>query len=59
MDVLGIVGLVYPAKEGHFEILKWLRANGCPWDKWTYFYAIENGYHEIAQWAKDNGCPKN
>ena len=23
------------AKGGHLEVLKWARANGCPWDEWT------------------------
>ena len=40
MDVLGmIVTCSYAAEGGHLEVLKWLRENGCPWNKYTCSYA--------------------
>ena len=45
------------AGNGHFEILKWARANGCPWNAATCAAAAGNGYHEILKWARANGCP--
>ena len=46
-------------KGGHLEVLKWLRANGCPWDKWTCAWAAGGGHLEVLQWAISNGCPYN
>src|ERR1700692_3917625 len=40
-----------------FEILKWARANGCPWDANICSYAAENGHFEILKWARENECP--
>ena len=42
---------------GHFEVLKWLRAEGCPWYHETCFYAVEKGHVEVLRWARENGCP--
>ena len=39
------------------EILKWTRANGCPWDVCACTNAAENGHFEILKWARENGCP--
>lgn len=41
----------------HFEILKWARANGCPWNSYTTAFAALNGRLDILQWAYTNGCP--
>jgi hypothetical protein len=46
-------------KSGKIETVKWLRENGCPWDKWTCQYAAEKGYLEILKWAREHGCPWN
>ena len=35
--------------------VKWLRANGCPWDEATTEYAKTE---EFYLWATQNGCPK-
>jgi hypothetical protein len=47
---------------GHLEVLKWLRANGCPWggeDVPTALQAAEQRGHEhIVEWARANGCPE-
>ena len=45
------------AKEGYLDLIKWARANGCPWDAWTCTYAAEHGHLEVLQWARTNGCP--
>jgi hypothetical protein len=37
---------LYAAEHGHLEVLKWARANGCPWNKWTRQVAARKGYVE-------------
>lgn len=49
----------WAAQLGKLEILKWLRANGFPWDGETIGRAAEGGYLEIIKWAYDNGSPMN
>ena len=45
------------ASSGQFEVLKVLRAKGCPWDWRTCAYAAEFGHLEVLQWARENDCP--
>ena len=45
------------AAKGQLEVLKWLRANGCPWDEKTCASAAQAGHLEVLQWARANGCP--
>ena len=45
------------AAKGQLEVLKWLRANGCPWDEQTCASAAQAGHLEVLQWARANGCP--
>ena len=45
------------ARGGHLEVLKWARANGCPWDGRTCAFAAEGGHLEVLKWARANGCP--
>jgi hypothetical protein len=33
-------------REGHLEVLKWARENGCPWDELTLCDAASKGYFE-------------
>jgi hypothetical protein len=42
---------------GHLEILKWARDNGCPWNELTCSYAAEHGHLEVLKWAINNNCP--
>src|ERR1700688_2361817 len=42
-----------------FNILKWARENGCPWDEVTCAYAALNGHLDILKWARENECPWN
>ena len=34
------------ARGGHLEVLKWARANGCPWDEVIRELAASKGYVE-------------
>ena len=45
------------AKGGHFDVLKWARENGCPWDSNTCIMAIAARRTDILTWARANGCP--
>ncbi len=47
---------MYAAKKGNLENMKWLKENGCPWNKWTFISAVENGNQENIKWLKENGC---
>ena len=44
---------------GQLEVIKWLRAKGCPWGKSTSSRAAEGGHLEVLQWmrAQDPPCP--
>ena len=58
MVVLGMkIHAHHAAKNGHLEVLKWARDNGCPWNKYTCVFAAQNGHLEILRWAHNNGCP--
>src|SRR2546427_226255 len=46
----------YAAMNGHLEILKWARENGCKWETWTCAYAAKNGHLEVLKWARGNDC---
>ncbi len=41
---------------GKFELLTWLRENGCAWDLGTCSGAACAGRIDILQWARANGC---
>ena len=47
------------ARSGQLEKLKDLRANGCPWNKWTCACAAVRGHLEVLKWLRANGCPWN
>jgi hypothetical protein len=38
-------------------MLKWARANKCPWSATTCWNATEGGHLEVLKWARKNGCP--
>jgi hypothetical protein len=46
-----------PAGGGHLHILKWARANGCPWNEVTCENAAQGGHLDVLKWARENGCP--
>jgi hypothetical protein len=33
--------------KGHLDVLKWLRENGCPWNKETCFVAACNDRYDV------------
>ena len=43
---------------GHLEVLKWARENGCPWDEWTFRHTMKNGHLDVITWLGENGCPE-
>ena len=44
------------ARWGYLEVLKWARANGCPWGSSTCTYAARGGNLDVLKWARANGC---
>ncbi len=42
----------------HLAVLKWARANGCPWSAKTITEAAVHEELEVVQWARENGCPE-
>jgi hypothetical protein len=42
--------------EGHLEVLKYTRENGCSWDEWTCSTAVEYGHLEVFNRAQENKC---
>lgn len=42
---------------GQIRIIKWARANGCPWDEDTCTIAADSGHLKTLQWLRANGCP--
>ena len=49
----------WAAYGGHLEVMKWLRAKGCPWDTRTSRSAAHGGHLEVLQWmrAQDPSYP--
>ena len=41
---------------GSLPLLKWARANGCPWGPRTCANAVRRGDMEVLLWARQNGC---
>ena len=38
-------------------MLKWLRAEGCPWDEDACARAAGGGHLEVLKWLRAEGCP--
>ena len=51
----------HAAFHGHLELVKWLRAKGCPWTTQASNCAARGGHLEVLQWmrAQDPPCPWN
>ena len=49
----------WAAYGGQLEVMKWLRAKGCPWGTWVSGGAALEGHLEVLQWmrAQDPPCP--
>lgn len=41
---------------GHLDVLKYARANECPWSRETCIKAAAGGRLEVLQYAVANGC---
>ena len=37
-------------------MLKWLRAEGCPWDEWACACAAKGGHVRVLKWLRAEGC---
>ena len=40
------------ARNGHLNVLKWARLNGCPLDENICWSAAENGHLDMLKWAR-------
>ena len=47
----------WAAYDGNLELLKWLRAKGCPWNEKTCECAAMQGQYRCLVYAHKNGCP--
>ena len=47
----------HAAEGGHLELVRWLRGEGCPWNRWTCYWAVAYSRVEVLRWARENGCP--
>jgi len=56
-DMGGEQSCWHAVKYGHFELLKWLHENGCPWNEASCNYAAENGRLDILKYLRENDCP--
>ena len=45
------------ARGGNLELVRWLRGEGCPWNRWTCYWAVIKGHEEVLRWVRENGCP--
>jgi hypothetical protein len=51
----------FAAKNGHLDVLKWLRSQDppCPWSEYTCTHTAQNGHLEVLKWlrAQNPPCP--
>ena len=52
----GLGVMAYAALGGHFELMKWARADGCPFHTATLGNAAFGGHLEMYKWAIEQGC---
>jgi len=45
------------ARSGNLELVRWLRGEGCNWDKFTCYCAVNKGHVEVLRWVREHGCP--
>lgn len=48
--------MIKAASGGHWEVIRWLRAQDCPWDATTTSELAKGGHWEILKWARGEGC---
>ncbi|MDE2101059.1 MAG: hypothetical protein KGL39_27680 [Patescibacteria group bacterium] len=54
---LGVMEYDIAAANGQLNVIKWLRAQGCPWDERVCVTAARRGHLEVLEWVRANGCP--
>jgi len=47
----------YVAHYGHWDVLEWLNANGCPWTASTLNSAVQHGHEDMVHRLIAAGCP--
>ena len=45
------------ANNGHLEVLRWARSQGCPWDGRAPRAAAKGGHLKVLKWLIKEGCP--
>ncbi|PNH03307.1 Ankyrin repeat domain-containing protein [Tetrabaena socialis] len=45
------------AGAGQLEVCRWLRQQGCAWDRWTFYGAAKHGHQAVCEWLLASGCP--
>ncbi|PNH10598.1 Ankyrin repeat domain-containing protein [Tetrabaena socialis] len=45
------------AGAGQLEVCRWLRRQGCSWDRWTLDEAAKGGHQDVCEWLLASGCP--
>ena len=50
---------IIACQDGHLEVLKWLRSEGCPWSEMACPSAARGGHLEALRWLRSEGCPWN
>ena len=48
--------LISAVRGGHYDIIRWLRTKGCPWDNGACCAAVECGRFDVLKWLRENGC---
>jgi len=41
---------------GHLDVLKWARAHGCPFERWTSNRAAGGGHLDVLMWLREVSC---
>jgi hypothetical protein len=51
--------MYFAAKGGCLTTLRWVRQQGCPWDRSFCKAAAQGGHLAVLQWLRQEGCPFN
>lgn len=54
---LGPETITIAVQEKDFNMVKWLRVHGAPWNEMTCVAAATTGQHDVLTYLLDNGCP--
>jgi len=49
----------FACEGGNWEIIRWLRSEGCPWSTSACNRAAKGGQLEVLKWLRSEGCPWN